>query len=239
MRTDGGFLLGENHPFYLCPPNQPDWTCSATMTNYLHVREVWSDGTVMPPADQLVGCGSGLGDALAVPGGELIAVTSARKVGACPPDNQLLSENSSLRVVRRQLSGAMAETAVIDAVTGPPQLVRRSDGAWLAYDTFVVRLDLNGRVASAPIALPTEAEIFNQQTPAVTALGNRLAVTDGNAIDLLDDNGHLVDAVPVETHNTKVSVLGSPRGDSVLAAFALWTSTGAGEVRLARYDCAP
>lgn len=252
LKTDGSFLLGDSHAFYVCPSNPPDWSCSGVQTPYVFVREVRGDGAVVPPGDQIIGCGSSEGDAISVEGGELIAVASSRAAGGCPPGDQLVFDRPSIRVVQRH-SGAISETAIIDVAPHDRlRLFKRSDGAWLVYDAYVARLDQNGRLRPTPYATPRGVfdmigvQLFPSGQPglyeqalSVATLGNRLVVTDGSTIDLLDENAQLVDAVLMDTHNARATLLGSPRGDSVIAALAITPESGTPSVQLARYNCAP
>jgi hypothetical protein len=244
-RLPSGFLLGNlSYQYMPSPPQQP-----MEVAAFVTVIEVDEQATVSPQGEQVAGCCFSYGfhpaDAVAVDGGQLLAVSSSYPIGSCPMDLRgALQPSCQTRIVRRTPPGVLEDKG---AITGPPgdlYLIARADGAWLAIagtDVQLVRLDASGAVVKGPLMLPRRNGNSGARWVGGASLGDRLVVAvnfdQGSALELLDDNGNLVDTVATPT---LLGVVGSPNQDGVVATQVPATADGGrGDVQLARYDCPP
>ena len=110
----------------------------------------------------------------------------------------------------------------------------------------IARVDVSTSSVVGPVDLtaPSDAPL---EGFSATAIGNRLAVAWGNddgnggpdiVVSVADENGTVLGRGTLADHfSERVSAVGSPNGDSVVVGWAEGPSSGAHQVKLARFDC--
>lgn len=183
-----------------------------------HLRLVRTDGLDIESELSGTGCATQPIAASAVRANDAywIALSSSRAFGACFDDDGFTGPPTRIQVLRWADSGAveLASELALGAPIADLDLVRRSDGAWLVWQTSdgltasgvqALRLDASGAPAGAPIDLVGSGLVFSGY--GVAARGNELVV---GWIDALDPSAPhaLLRAVGAD---------GTPLGDGELA----------------------
>jgi hypothetical protein len=255
-KLPNGFLLGSwSESFQPQPPRQP-----FIVGVFQRVTQVDDDGNVIGPGNQLVGCTPPFGgadlfgfDAIPIEGGQFIAVQSvASSPDACPPDDQRVSGETKIHLVRRTSAGALEETWVYNVPATSLHLFARGDGAWLVIANsangdvarvstiHLVRLDKRGVPLTPLIALPAPPGAVGGEFVAGASLGDRLFVAVGFSgryvLELLDEGGGL--SAFVDTPQL-IGLASSTLENRALVTHTSRLPDGrAGPMELSRYDCA-
>lgn len=195
---------------------------------------------------------SDFADAVAVPGGFLVAERFATlEGGGCPSSSVDLLITRYSVAAGGELVREVAQTIPVGSF-GDGRLVERSDGAWLLIESDVAgdipfsarRLDVNGLTASEPIELGQQAGVSG-----VDRFSDGFAIARFNpdteyglSIELFDADGALRQTAAFADSPIFIGgaaqLLPSPDGSSLLVAFFGTDSAGEYRAMLTRFDCA-
>jgi hypothetical protein len=203
-------------------------------------------------------------DAVPSADGYLAALSSHRPLGTCFDDNVPIGVPNKIHLARVSTAGGITAGASVEGMDDMLKvaLVPRSDGAWLVWQESGASAEVPPPIMAAPVnhlgeftapPLPVTGAGFTYGLFEATALGDKLAVAWVDVLDpgpptmiiqVIDEAGGYAGATGVSSPSawisgTGFSLLGSPSGDRLLAAWATFPAGGADATRIevTRLDC--